>query len=106
MSQYIPQISSQSLQEKVVLITGKFRFSTFISLLLLFGMLSADCMRFQGAQMVLGPALSSNAWRVVPTSASVIWIISLAIDYSVTASKSFLLKSQTSHRARYSRQPM
>lgn len=49
MSQYIPQISSQSLQEKVVLITGKFRFSTFISLLLLFGMLSVDCMRSGGA---------------------------------------------------------
>jgi hypothetical protein len=33
MSQYIPQISSQSLQDKVVLITGKFRFSTFFLLL-------------------------------------------------------------------------
>lgn len=30
MSQYIPQISSQSLLEKVVLITGMFRIFTFL----------------------------------------------------------------------------
>lgn len=36
MSQYIPQISSQSLVDKVVLITGKFRFSTLHSSLLFF----------------------------------------------------------------------